>query len=234
MRICICDDEKIQRSNLKTIISTTLELKGIDFSILECENGDELIALCKKDENYLDIIFLDIEMEGKNGIEIAKQIRSFNDKVMIIFVTGFSDYVFDGYEVKALNYILKPYKKEKIISVLSESLKQIENLNEQYFMVETNSSVYKLCLTDIIYFVSDKRKLKVKTKENIYEFYEKLDNVEKDLPSFFVRIHQRYLVNMNFALAIENNYLELKNEKLPISRRKYQDVMIAFAKIMLR
>ncbi|MTI65672.1 MAG: response regulator transcription factor [Firmicutes bacterium] len=233
LRISICDDEKRQRSDLKAIINTQLELKGIDFSVIECENGQTLMSLLTKDKNYFDIIFLDIEMEGINGVEIAKQIRDINDKVVIIFVTGFSDYVFDGYEVKALNYILKPYKKEKIIDVLSEALKQINNIQNRFFVIQQKSNIYKLYLDDIIYFKSDRRKIKVITNKDTYEFYARLDDVEKDLPSSFSRIHQRYLVNLYFVLSIENSYVEINKEKLPISRRRYQNVMIAFAKIML-
>lgn len=232
-RVCICDDEKIQRTELKSIISTELELRGIDFNVYESEDGEEMISLLSKDKNYLDIIFLDIEMDGINGVETARQIRALNDRVVIIFVTGFMDYVFDGYEVKALNYILKPYKKEKIVDVLSEALKQIDIIKDKFFIVQFNSNSYKLCLNDIIYFVSDKRKIKVKTKEETYEFYGKLDQIGKELPIFFVRIHQRYLVNLNFVLSIENNYAHINSEELPISRKRYQNVMIAFAKTML-
>lgn len=233
LNVCICDDEKIQRSELKSIISTQLELKGIDFSIHECENGESLELMLIKDNNYFDIIFLDVEMDGINGVETARKIRELNDKVVIIFITGFSDYVFDGYEVKALNYILKPYKNEKIVDVLFQALKQVENIQHDFFIVQLNSNSYKISLRNIIYFVSDKRKIKVITKENTYEFYAKLDDIEKEMPSYYVRIHNRYLVNLNFVGAIENNYADANGEKLPISRTRYQEVMIAFAKSML-
>ncbi len=234
LRVCICDDEKIQRSELKSIINRELELKEVDFSIEESKDGETLMSVLAKDKNYFDIIFLDIEMYGIDGVETARQIRALNDTVVIIFVTGFADYVFDGYEVKALNYILKPYKKEKIADVLSEALKQIDAIQNKFFIVQLNSNSYKLYLNDIIYFISDKRKIKVKTEGNTYEFYGKLDDIEKELPNFFIRIHQRYLVNLNFVSSIENNYIEINGEKLPISRNRYQDVMIAFVKTMLR
>ena len=234
LRICICDDEKIQRSELKSIINRELELKGVDFSIEESEDGETLMSILNRDKNYFDIIFLDIEMDGIDGVETARQIRALNDTAVIIFVTGFADYVFDGYEVKAFNYILKPYREEKIADVLSEALKQIDYVQNKFFIVQLNSSSYKLYLNDIIYFASDKRKIKVITEGNTYEFYGKLDDIEKELPNFFIRIHQRYLVNLNFVISIGNNYVKINGEKLPISRNRYQNVMIAFAKTMLR
>lgn len=131
LHICICDDEKVQRNNLKVIISTQLELKGIDFHITECEDGESLIESLNKNKNCFDIIFLDIEMNGMNGIETAKQIRDINDTAVIIFVTGFTDYVFNGYEVRAFNYVLKPYKEEKIVDILSQALKQIDSIQNK-------------------------------------------------------------------------------------------------------
>ncbi|GAA0181071.1 LytTR family DNA-binding domain-containing protein [Clostridium sediminicola] len=232
--ICICDDEKMQRKDLKSIISMQFQLKGIEFSVVEYENGEDLLSVIRKDRNSYDIIFLDIEMNKINGIETARQVRLLNDTAIIIFITGFSDYVFDGYEVKAFNYVMKPYRQEKIVDVLFKALKQVYKEQNDFFMVQSSRNAYKINYNDIIYFVSDKRRIKVITSgENIYEFYEKLDDIEKKLPQFFVRIHQRYLVNLNFVLSIENNFIEIKDEKLPISRRRYQDVMISFAKTML-
>lgn len=230
----MCDDEKMQRKKLRSIISTQLELKGIAFSVVECDDGESLIALLYRDSNYFDIIFLDIEMKKINGIETAKQVRRLNNIAVIIFVTGFADYVFDGYDVKALNYVLKPYKQEKIVDVLYQALKYMDYVQDEFYIIQTNNNVYKLNVHDIIYFVSNKRKVKAITTGNTYEFYEKLDDIEHDLPNFFVRIHQRYLVNLNVVSSIENNYMEIEGEKLPISRRRYQEVMIAFAKTMLR
>jgi DNA-binding LytR/AlgR family response regulator len=234
LHICICDDEKVQRNNLKVIISTQLGLKGIDFHIAECEDGESLLESLNKNKNCFDIIFLDIEMNGMNGIETAKQIRDINDIAVIIFVTGFTDYVFNGYEVRALNYVLKPYKEEKIVDILSQALKQIDSIQNKFLMIQLNRNIYRIYFHDIIYFISDKRKLIVVTDENTYEFYGKLDDIEKEVPSFFIRIHQRYLVNLNFVSCVEDNELEIKGQKLPISRSKYQDLMIAFAKTMLR
>lgn len=235
LRICLCDDEKSQRNDLKSIIRTSLELNGYDFSVTDCKNGEDLLTLLTKGEHDFDIIFLDIEMKNRmNGVETAKQVRVLDETVVIIFVTGFADYVFDGYEVRALNYILKPYRQEKIIHVLFEALKQIEQLQNKFFLVQTNKNVNKICLSEIIYFVSDKRKVKVVTDQEIYEFYGKMDDIEKELPAYFIRIHQRYLVNLNYVLSIGNNYVEIRGEELPVSRRRYQEVMIAFAKTMLR
>lgn len=233
LRICLCDDEKGQRRNLNTIISTQMELRGIDYTIVECQDGDELIGLLHKDKHYCDMIFLDIEMKKMNGIDTAKAIRCVNGTVVIIFVTGFADYVFDGYDVKALNYVLKPYRKEKIIEVLSQALEHMGDVRDKFYVVQTKKSAYKLNVKDILYFASNKRKIKVVTENQTFEFYEKLDVIEEELPTYYIRIHLRYLVNLNHVTSIEHNVLKIGDKSLPISRSRYHTVMITFAKLML-
>lgn len=107
LKIAICDDEKSQLNSLKNILSIHLDLKGIDYKIYEFNSGESLIDSITK-EHY-DIIFSDIEMGNLDGIETARNIRLYNKKSIIIFVTAYADFVFQGYEVKAFNYILKPY-----------------------------------------------------------------------------------------------------------------------------
>ncbi|MEG1312021.1 MAG: LytTR family DNA-binding domain-containing protein [Romboutsia sp.] len=88
-------------------------------------------------------------------------------------------------------------------------------------------------LNNTFYFTSDKRKIKAITSTCNIDFYDKLDELEKNLPSFFVRIHQRYLININFVSSVESNSLIICGESLPISRGRYNDFMIEFAKTML-
>lgn len=231
IRIVLCDDEKEQRAMLKNIITTQLDLKGLQYTLSEFDCGEALCqAILKHD---FDIIFLDIEMKALDGVATAKNIRLYNKKAVIIFVTAYSDFVFQGYEVRALNYILKPYKREKIVAILSSAIEQLKEEQDQFFAVESKGGTRKLNLSHTQYFFSDKRKVHGVTLAGTIEFYEKLDDLEKQLPKFFIRIHQRYLVNLNFISAIEKNNAVVGSENLPISRQYYQMLMIEFAKTML-
>ena len=184
--------------------------------------------------NYFDIIFLDIEMNGLNGVEIAKKIRNNHKESVIIFVTAYSDFVFQGYEVKALNYILKPYKPEKISDVLNQALADLNQRQDTFYAIEQKSGTYKLNLVNTIYFSSDKRKVcAVTTTADHIEFYDKLDELYKELPSFFVRIHQRYIINIHFASAVEESKVIVNGETLPVSRAYKQNLIISFARTLL-
>lgn len=173
-------------------------------------------------------------MKNLGGIKTAKNIRLNNKKSVIIFVTAYPDFVFQGYEVKALNYILKPYKSEKIGQVLDSALDELEEIKDKFYPIELKSGTQKLNLNNTIYFTSNKRKISAITLNGNIEFYDKLDELEQNLPSFFVRIHQRYLVNINFVSSVESNEVNINSENLPISRGRYQAFMIEFAKTMLR
>ncbi|WP_042276453.1 LytR/AlgR family response regulator transcription factor [[Clostridium] dakarense] len=232
LKIAICDDEKSQLNLLKNILSIHLDLKGLDYRIYEFESGEELINSINN-ENY-DIIFSDIEMKNLDGIETAKNIRIHNKKSVIIFVTAYPDFVFQGYEVKAFNYILKPYTSEKIGQVLDSALEELDYIKDKFYIVELKSGTKKINLNNTLYFTSDKRKVNAVTLTGNIDFYDKLDELENNLPSFFVRIHQRYLVNINFVSSVESNSLTINDENLPISRGRYNSFMVEFAKTMLR
>lgn len=233
LTVAICDDEMKDRRFLSSIIDTNFTLSGIDYIVNEFRSGEELITYIKVHKKQYDLIFLDIQMKNLDGIETARYLRQSDINSIIIFITGYPDYVFDGYDVKAFHYILKPYKKEKIIHILENALQQINANHMHCFSFETMNGIYKLERSKILYFASDKRKIKIKTFQDSYEFYGKLNDIEQKLGLSFIRIHQRYLINMKHIDAIENNHVCINNERLPISRQKYPVVIIEFAKYML-
>ncbi len=228
--VAACDDDNTQRNSLKVLIDRTLSLLGTEYRIIEFECGEALL----RKSTSLDILFLDIEMPGINGVETAKLIRQTNNHAVIIFVTSYPDYVFQGYEVKALNYILKPYKESKIIELLKEALVELKAKAEQYYMLEQKSGMLKLALNEVFYFQSDRRNIVANTKGGVITFYHKLNELEKELPAFFVRIHNRYLVNMNYVTQVNADVVVCTGQHIPISRAYQQSVFIAFAKMMLK
>lgn len=232
LQVVICDDEQSMRIALREVIGRELQLKGIDFHINEFSCGETLIKALNE-ANY-DIIFLDIEMKNIDGIETAKTIRRTNKKAVIIFVTAFPDFVFQGYEVKALNYILKPYHDKKIIAVLNTALEELDTLKPYYFSIEQKSGITKILLQDTLYFSSDKRNVIAVTKTSVITFYGKLCDLQEELPDYFIRIHNRYLVNLNYITSIDASTAVCFGNSLPYSRQYKQNLLVSFAKSMLR
>lgn len=229
IQVVCCDDEKEMRKALIKIIEPELQLQGINYQLSEFASGEELLSSNRLEA--VDLLFLDIEMKALDGIETAKQLRKVNQRAVIVFITAFADFVFQGYEVKALNYLLKPYGEKKIVEVLRKALDELEMVQPQYFVIEQKSGITKIPLKDICYFSSDRRLLTVVTTKESSSFYGKLNDLE--LPDSFLRIHNRYVVNLNYVEQVESAVLYCNQEQLPISRKYRQSLMVNFAKNML-
>ena len=231
LRLALCDDEKIFRGNLRKVLGRELELCGLDYQISEFDSGDELIAGMEKTD--FQIIFLDIEMSGTDGITTARRLRETKKPMEIIFVTSHADFVFQGYEVRALNYILKPYEPEKIISVLHAAMEALDIDSENYYVIERKDGSIRVPLSSVKYFSSDRRIIHAVTTDDEYTFYEKLSDLETELPGTFVRIHNRYLIHLKYLQAVRQNTAVVDGEELPVSRSCKPGLSIAFAKYML-
>ena len=121
LNIIICDDEKALRRDLKQILETELGLMGISYRIVEYSSGEEVLSEYRQIHGQ-KILYLDIKLDNMNGMETARQIRQWDPSSVIIFVTVYPEFVFQGYEVRALDYILKPYEREKITDYFHNAL----------------------------------------------------------------------------------------------------------------
>lgn len=231
LNLVICDDEKVLRNDLRKVLETELALCGEEFCVAEFDCGEALLRGIRG--SVFDVIFLDIEMKGLDGVETAREIRRLTSAPEIVFVTSYPDFVFQGYEVQALNYILKPYHKDKIVSVLHTAMERLGKNREKYYMVEQQGQTVRLALGQTKYFFSDRRSVSAVTDGERYTFYGKLSELETELPDNFIRIHNRYLVNLKHVRAVQGNKVILADEELPISRSCKQEVAVAFAKYML-
>ena len=231
LNLAICDDEAKQRTILKQVLIPWLELKAIGYNIQEYASGEALLRTLE-DKSY-DIIFLDIEMGNLNGVDTARAIRQISKETLLIFITAYPDFVFQGYEVKAFQYILKPYTKQKVDKILEAALEELHQQEDSYLPIFLKSGTYKLNLNETLYFYSDRRLIHAVVQGQDLVFYEKMNDLETRLPEHFIRIHQRYLINLNFVTATKDFSVYLNDIELPISRSHKQDFLIAFAKTML-
>ncbi len=236
--IGICDDEAPMRKALRTPLEQKLQLLGEDYRIFEYDSGEALTV--RPEAEWLDILFLDIEMKQLNGMDTARNLRKRDAHTLLIFVTAYPDYVFQGYEVHAFHYILKPYQESKILKVLGQALEELGKSKEQYFTLEQKSGILKISMKKILAFSSDKRKIVITLKDGQKEgngetldFYGKLDDISDSLPDYFVRCHNRHLVNLNYVTALEKDTCICGQKQFPVSRTYRQSLEIAFARLLL-
>lgn len=232
VKIGICDDESEMRKPLRQILEQVLQLQGVEYLISESESGEELTAGISCLD--IDILFLDIEMRSLDGIETAKLLRRKGMKGIIIFVTAYPDFVFQGYEVHAFHYILKPYRKKKIEEVLRQALHELDLSKERYFVIEQKARVIRIPLSQTIAFQSDRRKVEALLEEGFVAFYGRIEEVCRELPSCFIRVHNRYIVNLNYVTTLEKDRCILGSRSFPVSRAFRQELETAFARAMLK
>lgn len=232
INLAICDDDKFFRSDLRKFINTELELCGLKCRIAEFDCAETLNAWLEKTDCH--ILFLDIKMKGMDGVSAARNLRRAGKQTQIIFVTCYADYVFQGYDVRAVHYILKPYDPEKVASALHTALDLLEAEAENYYVINQKQGSIRLPLSSVKYFSSNRRKIHVVTTSGEYTFYEKLGDLESRLPDAFVRSHNRYLIHLKYLQEIRKNTAIVDGEELPVSRSCKSGLSIAFAKYMLR
>ena len=233
LRIAICDDETNARDALRMQLDQVL-IEETEEVVYEFSSGVNAASWLEKHPGEIDLLFLDVEMKGLNGMETAEKIRTFNNDLIIVFVTGYSDYVFEGYRVGALDYLIKPVSIQRLIELLHRVRTKLTKEESQTFTIKNIDGTWRFKLCDILYFYSDKRKVILVTQNGEYPFYAKLDEIEAKLVSHFVRIHQRYLINPAAADYLRNDSVMLGNTELPCSRRYKETAVARIARAMMR
>lgn len=231
LRIGICDDTAAARENLRLLCLKHFRLEEPEF--FEFSTGDGAVRWLKGHPGALDLLFLDIEMPGLSGMEAAEAIRAFDREVLLAFVTGYTDYVYDGYAVGAVGYLVKPVSEEKLSSLLDRAAVALEQRAPAVYTLRNAQGMFKVPLREILYAASDRRQVTLTTSRGDYTFYGKLDDVAAQLGAGFVRIHQRYLVNARAVSAVVGASVQVGEARLPISRSLHQQATMALARAMV-
>ena len=234
LKIGICDDSQENRQSLKWTLEGILEEKNLDHTILEFSSGEGILGWFQKHPHEMDLLFLDIEMGKVNGMETARRLRQEHPFLQMVFVTGYSDYVFDGYEVGALGYLMKPVKRDPLEKVLERALASLCRDAPEVYSCRNGDSWFRIPLEEILYFESSGRKVNCVTRTQTCTFYGKLDQVEQELgKKGFVRIHQRYLVRAAAVRQVCGSEMTVGDRVLPISRSYRQSALVALTRTAL-
>lgn len=233
MNIGICDDLCSDLVLLEEYILLYMNTHNIDCTISKFESGDNLLADLKYKQ--YDILFLDIYMQGKNGIEIARTIRDAGLECIIIFTTTSPDHALDGFEVGAVHYLIKPLNYENVESGLARC-NQIFAQSRQYIEVKSGRTIFRILLKDLIFAEVYGNTLLIHTVSTEVKTYVSLDAFMKLLPvENFLRCHRSYVVNMNFIASQDDSDFVLKDGVIipipkkdrQLMRQKYSDYLFS-------
>ena len=231
MRIAVCDDDKAAREHIVSLVKEQVQ----DPEIMEFISGEELLRA----QNDFDISFLDVEMKGVSGMDVAKHIRQEqgekgSTKSIIIFVSGYEKYMNDAFDVSAFHYLLKPINEEKFRAVFERALKELSTTEERtkrYILVKNSSTQQRVYIKDIYYIESANKKVIIHTSEGILESYGKMEELEQMIGSGFYRCHRCYLVNMEKIASYNGNSIKLVNgDGLILAQKKYADFIKQYMK----
>ena len=229
MQIAICDDEK----NIRELIGNRVARQYPEAEIVFFPSGEELLL----SDQHIDILFLDIQMTGKNGMETARELRKKNKKVILIFVTAIEEYVFQAFDVGAFHYIVKPIDDAKFADVLCRAVdefrSQAMNVKEpelNYMMINSGGVHRKVVLDEIVYAEVFNRKVVIHKLNDVIEYYGKISDLEALAGDGFFRPHRAYLINLKYVEKYDATTIYLEKGTVLMAKQNYPEFVKKYMK----
>jgi DNA-binding LytR/AlgR family response regulator len=217
----VIDDEPVARKGIAGYVEQTPFLSLIG----TCKSAIEANELLHKKE--VDLLFLDIQMPDLTGTEF---IRSLENPPEVIFTTAYRDYAIEGFELNALDYLVKPISFQRFLKAANKALsffdlqrqafeKPSTGLVQDYFFIKSDGQFIKIKLDDVLFFESEKDYVFIYTQQKRYLTLLSLKQLEKELPANrFLRVHRSYLISLDKVDLVEGNEMVIKGQRIPISR----------------
>lgn len=201
IKVLIIDDEQGMRTLLRKIIE---KIEGYEIVGEACNGEDGVQQFFDKGA---DVVFVDIEMPGVNGVECAKRILDINPKTILIFATAFVEYMDKAFELYAFDYILKPFKVDRVFKTLNKIKSQwkTDDKTEEKLIIKNKEQTHFIDKEDIILVQKEESLTAIYTKNNKYTSSLNLSELEEKLPrNIFLRCHKSYIINSNKIESIQS------------------------------
>lgn len=203
MNILICDDEMRYVQDVRQYVEQYMRERRMHAAITATTDPQTVM---QSDAAY-DLAFLDIQMEGFDGITVAKELRSRNGKVILFFITAFEEYQDDAMDLRVLRFFEKPFDEQRMRAGLDKAMEYLDEVYVDIYL-NNNGGARRILLDDILLVKTENRKTFVLTKDNEYATSGNLDKWQKQLSTtFFYRVHKSYLVNLHYVT--QYSYREL-------------------------
>ena len=225
IRIAVVDDNEMIRKQVKRFLNTYALKNSVVFEIYTYEDG-HLLTLDINHEMHFDLIYLDIEMPIQNGIQVGHWIREIaqDEWMQIVFISGKDGYDRKLFSINCLDFLSKPICYSDLERTVNR-FRKLTRRPEDVFTFQNNHVLQRVPIANILYFESTNRKVNIITTTDMLEFYDKLDNVESQVPTQFFRIHKSFLVNYYHIRKFEYDNVIMSNQKrLPISQSKRKEM----------
>lgn len=216
-KISIVDDNITDTEYIASLVRRWAEDNSHTVAVTTFPSA-EAFLFAEEEAQNCDMILLDIEMGEIDGVELAKRIRAHDETVQLIFITGYPDFIAEGYEVSALHYLMKPVPPEKLFTVLSRAAGNITKA-EKCLHVVYDRQTDLVPLSRILYIEAQRQYVVIHTNDKIYRKKSSLADTEDKLDEYFFRCQRSFLVNLRYVVRIKSDCVVLKNDiEIPISR----------------
>lgn len=222
MIVAVCDDDSKFRTKVVQLVRDYFETtarKALD--IIEFESGEQLSSY----DGWVDIAFVDVEMEGISGICASQHLREKNNRVIIIVITAYDYYLDDAFRFKVFRYLSKPLSSDRFNKNLKDALSQYSAYSSK-ILLETKNDNITISMSDIIMVEAIRKKVIIYTVEGVFESIHNLKywNLELEKTPCFYQTHKSFIVNFEHILEFTNNLILLNNgHKAYLTARKYTD-----------
>lgn len=219
-RFAICDDDTQYAQYIDCLAAQWAKQAGLRLETERFPSAEAFLFRYEEHRDF-DVLLLDIEMTGMDGVELAKTVRQTNDDVQIVFVTGYTDYIAEGYEVSALHYLTKPVEPDKLFQVLTRAVGRLAR-NEPVLTLELPGETVRVPLSKIRYVDVLHNYVTVHAGQD-YNLKRPLGELEQELDGRFYRVGRSCIVNLAFVSRVTRTAVELSGgQSLPLPRGQYE------------
>lgn len=223
LSIAVCDDNETDLQYITGMVNAWAMQGRIPVSIRAFPSAESFLFHYSENNDY-DILLLDVEMGKLNGIDLAKQIRRQNDCVQIVFITGYPDFIAEGYEVSALHYLMKPVKPEKLGEVLSRAAVLCQK-ERPFLLISSEREAIRILFDDIYYAESQGHYMLIHTLQTQYRVRMTVSGLLEKLGEGFYRCSRSFVVSLRHVRRITISEVFLENQvSLPLGRGQYDEI----------
>ncbi|MCR5229826.1 MAG: LytTR family DNA-binding domain-containing protein [Solobacterium sp.] len=228
MNIAVCDDDKIVLQQMEQYLNTISGELGADFSVFYFSSGEEVLDSLPAST---DVLFLDIQMGGMNGMETARRLRERFENLYLIFITGNIEFALEGYSVHAFSFLPKPVNYHSLMKIMKEIVSRRKAVNEPAITLTAGAVTDVIRCSSILYIEVLHHDIFVVSKQGRKQYRLSLSEVERKLEGMhFFRCHKSYLINLaQIASASSTEIIMSNNDRVPVSKYRAREFLDAFA-----